>query len=256
MDIEIKNETIEVHNNRKGNIFQIIIAIIILLVFQQLASKAGVMAANIFSYTKLDPDNTFAWISVHHIVQMVIALAAIAILKLLKGWKFGFVIGKAKTGFKYVVLFSTGVLIFAIILYAIGMSLDIITLSQYPLNTRNILGTLGFQLLLSGTSEEILFRALPVIVITHFTKSGLHLGRFRISAAILTAAVLFTIAHIQWSFKPLSINADIMQLVQSLIFGIAYGKAFEKSGSILYPAIMHSISNVIMVGMGYFIYII
>lgn len=64
------------------------------------------------------------------------------------------------------------------------------------------------------------------------------------------------IAHIGWSVSPFNIYADPMQLVQSLVFAIFYGKAFEKSGSILYPMLMHSASNVIMVGIGYLIVII
>ena len=36
---------------------------------------------------------------------------------------------------------------------------------EYELNIANVFGTLGFQLLLSGTSEEILFRALPITVL-------------------------------------------------------------------------------------------
>jgi hypothetical protein len=36
---------------------------------------------------------------------------------------------------------------------------------DFTLDQRNVLGTLGFQLLLSGTSEEILYRALPITVL-------------------------------------------------------------------------------------------
>ena len=38
---------------------------------------------------------------------------------------------------------------------------------DFPLNPKNVLGTLGFQLFLSGTSEEILYRALPVTVLVY-----------------------------------------------------------------------------------------
>lgn len=61
------------------------------------------------------------------------------------------------------------------------------------------------------------------------------------------------IAHVGWSFNPFRVSADPIQLVQSFVYAIFYGKAFEKSGSILYPMLMHSVSNVIMVGLGYLI---
>ncbi len=233
--------------------FKIFLAIICLLLFQQAASYVGNLIANLFSYSQIDPDNTFMSITVHHIVQGVIALIAILIIWGVKKYDFGFKLGNVKVGLKYFAFFSLGVLIFAILLYSIGISLGLTQLAQYPLNARNVLGTLGFQLLLSGTSEELLFRALPIVVLLQFTKSGLRIGKLNISWAILIAAVLFMIAHIRWSLSPFNISADPIQLVQSFVFAIFYGKAFEKSGSILYPMLMHSASNVIMVGLGYLI---
>lgn len=243
-------------NIRIGRIVKILLTVICLLVFQQTASYVGNLVANLFSYSKIDPDNTFMSITVHHVVQGFIALIAILIIWRVKKIDFGFKLGNVKVGLKYFAFFSLGVLIFAIILYSIGISLGLTQLAQYPLNTRNILGTLGFQLFLSGTSEELLFRALPIVLLLQFTKSGLKIGKLNISLAILLAAILFMIAHIGWSISPFNINADPMQLVQSLVFAIFYGKAFEKSGSILYPMLMHSASNVIMVGIGYLILII
>lgn len=244
-----KNE----NGTRKQEIILLIVAALGLLIFQQLSSFAGGRFAKLFSYTNLDPDQTFMSVTVHHIVQGVIAFLAIFAIGRIKKYDFGFKLGNAKIGLTYFVFFSLGVLIFAIILYAIGLSLGLTQLAQYPLNIRNVLGTLGFQLFLSGPSEELLFRALPIVVLLQVTKRSLRMGKLRISLAILIAAILFMIAHIGWSLNPFSISADPMQLVQSFVFAIFYGKAFEKSGSILYPMMMHSASNVIMVGLGYLI---
>lgn len=236
-----------------GRFFIIFLAVVCLLLFQQTASYVGNLIANLFPYSQIDPDNTFMSITVHHIVQGVIALIAILVIWKIKKYDFGFTLGNVKVGLKYLAFFSLGVLIFAIILYSIGLSLGLTQLAQYPLNARNVLGTLGFQLLLSGTSEELLFRALPIVVLLQFTKGGLRIGKLNISFSIIIAAVLFMVAHIRWSLSPFSISADPIQLVQSFVFAIFYGKAFEKSGSILYPMLMHSASNVIMVGLGYLI---
>lgn len=246
----------ENNNFRIGRFIKIILTVVCLLLFQQTASYVGNLIANLFSYAQIDPDNSFMSITVHHIVQGFIALIAILIIWRVKKIDFGFKRGNIKVGLKYFAFFSLGVLAFAIILYSVGISLGLTQLAQYPLNTRNILGTLGFQLLLSGTSEELLFRALPIVLLSQFTKSGLKIGKLNISLAIILAAILFMIAHIRWSISPFTISADPMQLVQSLIFALFYGKAFEKSGSILYPMLMHSVSNVIMVGLGYIIILI
>ena len=54
--------------------------VLFLLVFQQFASGICRFVANLFSYDRIDPYNIFAWFSVHHIVQMILALVAVAIL--------------------------------------------------------------------------------------------------------------------------------------------------------------------------------
>ena len=113
------------------------------------------------------------------------------------------------------------------------------------------MGTLGFQLLLSGTSEEILFRALPITVIGNLTNS-----KSKNVLGILVASVLFSIAHIQWSLVPFTISFDLFQLVYAFILGIAYGVTYIKSKSIIYPMIMHGMSNFLMVGIGYIFAII
>lgn len=240
-------------STRRRKIILFIVAAAVLLIFQQLASFAGGWFAKLFTYAGIDPDNTFMSVIVHHIVQGVIALIAIFAIWKARKCDFGFRLGSVKVGLLYLAFFSLGVLVYDVILYSVGLSLGLTLLAQYPLNARNVLGTLGFQLFLSGTSEELLFRALPIAVLLQITKSGLRIGKLNVSFATLVAAILFMIAHIRWSLSPFSISADPIQLAQSFVFAIFYGKAFEKSGSILYPMLMHSASNVITVGLGYLI---
>ena len=54
--------------------------ILFIFVFQQFASGAGRLVASLCTYDRIDPYDIFAWISIHHIVQMIIALMAIGIL--------------------------------------------------------------------------------------------------------------------------------------------------------------------------------
>ena len=123
----------------------------------------------------------------------------------------------------------------------------------FPLNITNVAGTLGFQLLLSGTSEEILFRALPItlLVYAYSVKTGepIKIYKLEVSRETMIAAVLFAIAHIGWELNPFSITQfNIHQLVLSVVFGIFYGVAYQKSNSALYPMIMHGISNFVIKG--------
>lgn len=238
-------------NSKIKRIFKISSIIILLFIIQTFASKIGGYIAKLFDYTIIDSDNTFMNISVHHIVQMLIALLVIFIIHKTRKLNFNLKPKFSKTGILYTAIFSFVILIYVLISYIIGYSNSAIAPYGYDLNAVNILGTLGFQLLLSGTSEEILFRALPITVIGNLTNS-----KSKNVLGILVASVLFSIAHIQWSLVPFTISFDLFQLVYAFILGIAYGVTYIKSKSIIYPMIMHGMSNFLMVGIGYIFAII
>ena len=132
---------------------------------------------------------------------------------------------------------------------------------DFPLNITNVAGTLGFQLLLSGPVEEILFRALPITLLVYAcgfnTGKPIKIFKWEIPSEIMIAAVLFAIAHIGWELNPFSITQfNIHQLVLSVVVGIFYGLAYQKSKSVLYPMIMHSIANVLIIGAWYILSIL
>jgi membrane protease YdiL (CAAX protease family) len=62
---------------------------------------------------------------------------------------------------------------------------------------------------------------------------------------------LFACAHIRWSFAPFTFEADYFQIMYAFVLGTIQGAVYQKSQSILYPVLMHSFSNVLMVGGGY-----
>jgi len=64
---------------------------------------------------------------------------------------------------------------------------------------------------------------------------------------VVIAALLFAFAHLD------SPRIDF-QIYYSFVLGIVYGVAYQKSESIFYPMLMHSISNVLAVGIGYLFY--
>ena len=240
-------------NDKSKKVWWGVALILLLFIFQQFASKIGGFVANIFTYNSLDEYGIFAWISVHHFVQMILALIVIVMFS--KMWRidFGFHIGRKNVGLKYVTVFSAVILIYVLISYTIGYSINHISTYEYPLNTKNVLGSLGFQLLLSGTSEEILFRALPITMITCVFGSSkvVKIAKLNIPFEIIISALLFSSAHISWTINPFSMDFNCFQLMYAFILGIIYGVVYKKSSSIIYPMILHSISNVLMVGIGY-----
>lgn len=220
-----------------------------LFILQAIAAKIGSLVANLFNYTVLDPDNLFMFLCVHHIVQAIIGLIVIVIIYRVKGISFNLKPKVSKDGIKFTALFIAAITVYVSITYFVGYKSGTIAPYDYELNERNCLGYLGFQLLLSGPSEEILFRALPITVLSLFDTKSKNKW-----VAIIISAVLFGIAHIGWSINPFTLSVSWFQVVYAFILGVAYGITYIKSKSIIYPMVMHSMSNVIMVGTGYILY--
>lgn len=226
----------------------ILLAILGLFAFQSFVSKLGGFVADLFQYEVIDKDGTFMSVSVHHIVQMIVALVLIFVISKKSNLDFWLKPRLNKSGILYTAIFAIIILIYVLISYVVGYSLDTIAPYEYELNISNVLGTLGFQLFLSGTSEEILFRALPITVLGGVICKDNKKSYIFI---IVIASVLFSVAHIRWTLFPVSISFSWFQLIYAFILGIAYGLAYVKSESIIYPMIMHGLSNFFMVGMGY-----
>jgi len=235
--------------NRK-KVLQYIIFALILLIFQKMSVMAGKYVADLFSYEKLDPYNAYAWNFLHHITMLVIGLFAVLILRKPLKVGFGLGLGDRKTGTRFVVRYTAvlaGVSLIVHILMKISNSLPVYA---FPLNTSNIVGTLCFQLFLTGPAEELLYRALPITILVRFFGENAKF-KWGITLENIIAAFLFAVAHMKWSLFPLSIEANWFQLVYAFAQGIISGKAYQDSGSVFYPMMMHSISNVLMVGTGY-----
>ncbi len=203
--------------------------------------------ADLFNYQAIDPDGSYAWISVHHIVQALIFIFIIYAINKFKPLDFGFGWGDKAVGKQYVLkfalIFGAGSLVNHIIVILIGSFQPF----QYPLTSINIFGYLGFQLLLSGPSEELIFRAFAITMLALVVKGRCLKGK--ISYANIIAAIIFGLAHVSFSFAPFALNYTLYQVILAISLGIFYGDCFEKSGSVFYPMIMHSISNIIMVSL-------
>jgi len=245
-----------INYNTKGVTTVVILSSVFL--FQQASSKIGTFVANIFDYSAIDNYDAFARISVHHIVQTLLALVLITILSKIYSIDFGFHLGDKKTGVKYVKIYTMAMLAYISITSVITYFSNQIIQYHYPLTLTNILGSLGFQLFLTGPSEEILFRALPISIITYIIscEKGIKIATLHISWATIISAVFFSLAHIKWTLIPFSVSFEYMQLLFSLVLGIMYGIVYQKSKSVVYPMIMHSLTNVTVVGVGYILSIL
>lgn len=206
---------------------------------------AGVIAS-LFDYQLVDPDGAYAWISVHHVVQALVFLAIMAVIVKMRPIKFGFERGDTALARQVLPRFF---LFFAI--YTAGSYTSIVLSNAfepfpYPLTALNITGQLGFQLLLSGPSEELIFRAFAITMLALVIKARVIKGK--VSVANIIAAIVFGLAHVRVSFSPFEISFSTFQVIYAIVLGLLYGVCYEKTGSMYYPMIMHSFTNVLMVG--------
>jgi uncharacterized protein len=240
-------------------IAQILWALLLTVILLGVPRLAGLVADQ-FDYTALDPDSAFAWLTVHHIVQALVFLPVMIVITRLTGIQFGFGWGNRQTGWAYVRMFMlifTGYTAVVMLIFILTGGFQPF---PYPLTARNIGGYLGFQLLLTGPSEELIFRAFAMtmlgLLITGVAAQGeTGFGRVitrmlggKLTAVNLIAALIFGLAHVRFNFNPISVEYSLGQVLYSIGLGLLYGVCYERSGSMIYPMIMHSFSNVAMVG--------
>ena len=238
-------------------IITILVFVIGIYLFQLFSSWIGERFAGVFSYSLIDPNGAFMWIIIHHIVQALAALILIVIFSKTIRIDFGFRVGNLKLGLKCVAIAALVLAIYMVVSYYVGHNLGLINKYAYPLDARNVTGTLIFQFFFSGTSEEILFRALPISLLGYVWHGKSLRSQIAISGIV---ALLFAIAHIRWSVGTSGLIAsyDWIQLAFAFVLGTFQGIIFQRTGSVYYSMAVHSISNVLATvgGYVYFLYII
>lgn len=224
--------------------------ILLLLIFQEVLRFAGSDIAYMFKFEKIDPYNAFARNIVHHITILLLSLFAVLILNKLFKLNFGFDLGDIKTGTRFVALYTAIIAGVTLVVHMLMLINNSLPVYAFPLNKGNIIGTLCFQLFLTGPAEEALYRALPISILVQVFGRNIEV-KWGITLESVIASFLFAIAHIKWSLLPFAIEADYSQVLYAFAQGIISGKAYQDSRSVIYPMFMHSISNVLMVGTGY-----
>ncbi len=220
-------------------------ALFLVLLLLGVPRLAGLFAHQ-FDYTGVDPHGAFAWVSVHHIFQAVVFLIIMVAVSRFTAIKFGFGWGDRKVGLFYVRLFAMIFFAYTVVSLIIIIATGSFQEFPYPLIARNIVGQLGFQLLLSGPSEELIFRAFSITMLALLFKGRIIKGK--ISIANIIAALIFGLAHVGIAFAPFALSYNVFQVVYSVALGLVYGVCYEQSKSMIYPMIMHSMSNVVAVG--------
>lgn len=112
------------------------------------------------------------------------------------------------------------------------------------LETLHVLGRLGFMWLLSGLSEEILFRGLMHSFLARYWTAVWQWRGIEMPVAGFITAVIFTVAHINFRLFPFEItHLYAPQLALAFVLGLYYSAVYHRTGSLLNPILAHNFSN-------------
>jgi membrane protease YdiL (CAAX protease family) len=128
---------------------------------------------------------------------------------------------------------------------------------QFPMTAWNFGGYFAFQILLSGTSEEVLFRALVMAPLLIYGKrAGLPEKPSTLLAGGI-ATLIFMLAHINITFDPFRVtNFNLLQQFTVFTFGAFYAFLFIKTRSLLGPVLAHNLLNAVIVTIGLILFLV
>lgn len=108
-----------------------------------------------------------------------------------------------------------------------------------PIHPGQMVAVLVSHFVITGFTQEILFRGFMMTYLASQWRDGYQWNGWRLSHAGLWATGLFVLAHVK--FMPPYI--ELWQLAASLGLGLYYALLFERTGSLLGPALSHNYSN-------------
>ena len=180
------------------------------------------------------------YISIHHIFQALFALVCIGVIKnrMNKSWSdFGFNTYEWRFAIKRVLQFcAIWIGVQSVIATSMILSGTTPVPFHFPLTGLNFVGYFLFQVLLSGTSEEILFRAMVIFPMLYVGKRAGLTDKTNTIIAVVVSILIFMLAHVNISFNPFRVsNFIFMQQLTSLSFGAFYAYLLLKTRSLSVP---------------------
>jgi CAAX protease family protein len=235
-----------------GNAGNVLIALVAALGIPQMAGGLTTYVAVHFGHSldKIDPNGACVWNSIHHLSQLLFTVILMLWLnRSLRVW--GFNLDHWKRSlllFWRFFLYFTG---FILVLHALLFFFVPPPSFPHPLTARNLIGELGFKLLLSGTAEEPLFRGLVMVLLYQSMNGIFRLGGLEMPHAGAVAAVIFMAAHIGFTLWPLAIAwISIPQLLEAFGMGLFYAYLFHQTRSLLGPMLAHNYFNFSLTAVG------
>ena len=181
----------------------------------------------------------------HHIWQMLLALVLIFILSRGRLERWGLNLHNAGESLRLLWKF---IKIVGLYLIGVGFLIQLFFYprpeAEFPITVANVTGRLLFMGLISGLSEEILFRGFMQTFLYRFFKGLYRWGPVEIPVAGLITAIIFSLVHINFRFFPFEItHLSIPQLLLAFGLGLYYAYAYHQTRSLLNPILAHNFVN-------------
>ncbi len=207
---------------------------------------------------RLDPGGAWAYITVHHLVQLGIVLAVMGVAvatTTMTFTRFGFTTRQWRWSLRVVAAFAA---VWTVVQLGVGwlvVSGGASADPGFPLDAGSVTGRFAFELLLSGASEEPLYRGLIMTTLIVGLGPVLASQRSVAVAAIGGSTLAFMLDHINVDWSTLTItHINAYQQATLLIFGIVYGLLYWRSRSLVGPVVAHGVLNVVITGSGLLLY--
>lgn len=109
-------------------------------------------------------------------------------------------------------------------------------------------------MLIDAIPEEVFYRGVMIGLLSLGFKKSIRVRKFQISHAALLSVPLFALSHVQISTYPFSIvQYDTIQLGLTVLTGLLFGYAYEKTRSLVLPILLHGYTNLVITVSAYVI---
>jgi len=207
----------------------------------------AILAATLSHHVPAFPSNNgpiLPWLYSQHFFQTVLALVAIALIRLVFPFDAGL---RRPPGKSYILPAILWGVFFGILMTVVDYAPQLLAHRPPPiegadLSAASVGGWLFFEGIYVGPTEEILFRSLLVGYLIAALPGKLRLGRYEMSWAGVIVAAIFALAHAANFFTRPSLAAAGQQ-VYAFALGVLYAYWFEKSRSVVAPIVGHNVSD-------------
>jgi uncharacterized protein len=241
------------------NICKAMGVLIILIIIAEGINKFSFALADQLSaflpYQTLDAYGLYLYITVHHVFQLLFSAICIGLIYIVLRKRqpelfLSFGIRWPEHPRKALLTIMAFTAIWAVIQFGLGYYMVahqwVDASLGYPLNAQTVIGQYFFQLMLSGTSEELLYRSL-IIGLTF-----VMMNKPKPIWLYVFSLIPFLIGHITYQLFPFEIYPpNVLQLVTVFIFGWFYTFLFLRFKSIIPPMIAHGVLNTLIITSGF-----